>query len=51
MCPCGQPARAVLIKQLGEVPTCRTAEQYRAEVGAQVRHVGILRSGGQSGAR
>lgn len=53
MCRCGQPARAVLVRQLGEVPTCRTPEEYRAEIEQTYRttYLGILGSSGQSGAR
>jgi len=47
MCPCGKPARVVVSRQLGDVPTCMSAE----EIAGIPKHVGILPSSGQSGAR
>lgn len=52
-CPCGKPAKAALIRQLGVVLTCKTPDEYREEVDRayQMSRSGIARSAGQSGVR
>lgn len=32
MCPCGAPAKAALIAQFGDVPTCRPPDELRRQV-------------------
>lgn len=52
-CPCGTPARAVLITRMGEVPTCKAPEDLAEEVVRtyQMANAAVLRSSGRSGTR
>lgn len=48
LCACGQPAKTVLIKQLGEVPSCRGPADYAyTAMEQQVVRQAVLRALGQ----
>lgn len=52
-CPCGKAARAVLIRGMGEVPTCQTQDEYETATDRAYRlaTLALLHGSGQSGAR